>query len=134
MKKTWYLPAVMVVILIGCGGPTEKTQSGLSTQQESEIQAALQEKGFPAPKSLKVNESGWLVATFVLSDPKSAAYLENFATEAILTIRNTIYSYHVVSKYRVTLDGPPPGPGLVLRYGIARFIEGGKIEWEPAKK
>lgn len=134
MKKTWYLVAVMVVVLIGCGGPTEKTQPGLSTQHESEIQAALLEKGFPAPKSLEVNESGWLVATFVLSDPRSAAYLENFATDTILTIRNTIYRYSIVSKYRVTLDGPPPGPGLVLRYGSARFIEGGRVEWEPAKK
>jgi hypothetical protein len=118
-------------------GAKQKQQSSaqqLSTQNESEIQTALRSKGYPGPKSLEINESGWLVATFELSNPRSATYLENFATDTILIIRNTMYPHSVVSKYRVTLDGPPPGPDLVLRYGAARFIEGGKVAWEPAKK
>jgi len=120
--------------LIACGESAKKVQPVLSIQQKSEIKAALQAKGFPAPNSLEINESGWLVATFVLSDPRSATYLESFATDTLLTIRNTMYSHSIVKNYRVTLDGPSPGPGLVLRYGNARFIEGGKMEWEPAKK
>lgn len=106
----------------------------LSAQNESEIQTALKGKGFPAPKSLEITESGWLVVTFELPNPRSASYLESFATDSLLTIRNTMYPHSIVSKYRVTLDGPPPGPDLILRYGSARFIEGGKVEWEPAKK
>lgn len=114
---------------------TTRTQLGFSVQHESEIQTALRGKGFPAPKSLEVNESGWLVATFVLSNPRSSAYLESFATDTLLTIRNTMYPHSVVSKYRVTLEGPSPGPNLVLLYGSARFLEdGGSVKWEPAKK
>lgn len=108
-------------------------QQQLSAQNESEIQAALQSKGFPIPKSIELNESGWLVTTFELSNPRSASYLENFATNTLLTIRNTMYPHSIVSQYRVTLDGPPPGPDLVLRYGSAWFIEGGQVEWEPFK-
>jgi len=32
----------------------------------------------------------------------------------------------------VTLNGPPPGTGLIRRFGSARFIEGGQVEWEAA--
>jgi hypothetical protein len=130
------IPALVLIVgvLIQCGGPTQKAPAGLSTQQKTEIQAALQAKGFPSPKSLEVNETGWLVAIFELADPRSAAYLENFATDTVLLIRNTLYPSSAFSKYRVTLDGPSPGPGLVLRYGSARFIEGDKVVWEPTKK
>lgn len=134
MKKTWFLAIVMVAILISCGDYTEKQNLALSAQQGSEIRAALQGKGYPAPKSIEINESNWLVATFELANPRSAAYLEKFATETLLTIRNTMYPYSVVKNYRVTLEGPSPGPGLILRYGNARFIEGGRVEWEPAKR
>jgi len=113
--------------------PTLSAQK-LSAQNESEIQTALQSKGYPFPRSLEINETGWLVATFELSNPRSATYLENFATNTLLTIRNTMHPRSIASKYRVTLEGPPPGPGLILRYGSAMFIEGGKMAWEPARK
>lgn len=106
----------------------------LSQQDKSQILTALNNKGYPAPMSMEINDSGWLVAMFELTDPRSAAYLEKFATESLLTIRNTMQPNSIVSKYRVTLNGSSPGPGLILRFGNARFIEGGGLRWEPAKR
>ena len=132
MKITALL-LLIIFILGGCGTPAKKPEPALSAEHRSEIEAALQAKGFPIPSSLEI-ESGWLVATFILYDPRSAAYLESFATDSLLVIRNTTRPHGIVRNYRVTLDGPPPGPDLVLRYGSARFIEGGKLVWEPARK
>ena len=41
--------------------------------------------------------------------------------------------FKIVESYRVTLNGPSPGTGLIRRYGSARFFEGGQVTWEPAE-
>jgi hypothetical protein len=95
---------------------------------------ALRDKGLPQPTTLEVSEAGYLVATFTLADPVSAAHLRAFATDALLAIRNRMCADSSFGKYRVTLEGPSPGPGLTLLYGSARFIEGGSVDWDPAVK
>jgi hypothetical protein len=134
MRKAWFFMFVLAGFIVGCGGYNEKPAPTLSAQHKSEISDALRAKNIQAPVSIEIEDSGWLVATFELSNPKSAAYLENFASDALLTIRNALNSYSIVKKYRVTLNGPSPGPGLVLLYGSARFMEGGSLTWEPSKK
>jgi hypothetical protein len=31
--------------------------------------------------------------------------------------------------FRLNVNGPPPGTGLVRRYGFARVVEFGALEW-----
>jgi hypothetical protein len=38
-------------------------------------------------------------------------------------------SYQVAESYRVTVNGPAPGPGLINRFGSMRFTEGGSMDW-----
>jgi len=92
---------------------------------------ALKEKGYPEP-NLEVSDTGFLVATFTLSGPPTRQSLRTYAEEALLIIRNTMHPHQVVKSYRVTLNGPSPGPGLIRRYGVARYIEGYQVTWEPA--
>ncbi len=132
--RTWVIPLILAALLTGCDTGTPSQRPVLSSQDESAIFSALEQKGLPHPQSLEINDAGYLVVTFELANPRSPAYLEWFATEALLAIRNAMYPYSVVKSYRVTLNGPSPGPGLILRYGSSRFIEGGKVEWDPARK
>ncbi len=111
--------------------PTQPSRAGLTAEQTDAIQKALKAKGYPAP-TLTVTDGGFLVATFELPGPPPPS-LRAYAEGALLTIRNTMLPFHTFQNYRVTLNGPSPGPGLVRRYGVARFIEGGSVKWEPAE-
>jgi hypothetical protein len=103
----------------------------LTTEHRNAISSALRAKGYPLPVSLEVTDGGFLVATFEIDEPVDS--LQRFAEDRLLVIRNTMLPFHVVNNYRVTLNGPSPGQGLIRRYGVARFIEGGSVTWEPAK-
>jgi hypothetical protein len=46
----------------------------------------------------------------------------------LLAIRDALSPYGF-KNYRVNINGPPPGTGLIRRYGSARFIDGGNVEW-----
>jgi hypothetical protein len=105
----------------------------LTPDHRKAIDTALKQQGLPTPQSLEINDSRYLVATFELRGAVTAASLQDFAEKALLTIRNTMQPYRVVNAYRVTVNGPSPGPGLIRRYGSARFLEGGSLEWQPAK-
>lgn len=108
--------------------PTQLESHGLTSAHREMIAAALHEALLPEPQSLEVNESGYLVATFEGPQP-SAAAAQNFASRALMSIRNAMFNRHVISDYRVTLNAPSSGPDLTLRYGSAQFSEGGAIEW-----
>jgi hypothetical protein len=105
----------------------------LGEQDRGNIAAALRSEHLPQPKTLEVTSSGWLVATFELAPQEFRGSGQDFAEKALLAIRNTMYRYKPMHAYRVTLNGPSPGPGLISRYGSARFIEGDKVEWDAGK-
>lgn len=121
--------AALLVFAVSCSPPPE-----LSEEHRKEIASALTAADLPTPVSLEVESSGYLVATFAVTAlTLGGQSSEAFATKALLTIRNTMFPHKVFQSFRVTLNGPPPGPGLVARYGSARFNEGGSVEWSPAK-
>jgi hypothetical protein len=126
--KTWAGLCVSVAFLISC----ETTPSPqLGDQDRSGIAAALRGEHLPPPKTLEVTDAGWLVATFELAPEELTGSAQVFAERALLTIRNTMYRHKPMHAYRVTLNGPSPGPDLIRRYGSARFIEGGSgLEWD----
>jgi hypothetical protein len=68
--------------------------------------------------------------TFEISGRAPCGSFEAFGTDAVVAVREAMLPFHLTDKYHVTINGPPPGTGLIRRYGSARFIEGGRVEWE----
>lgn len=102
------------------------------------VTAALAEAGLPAAQSIEITDGSRLVATFEIDDAALAKMVaagitspKEFASKAVITVRNAELPFDLVDDYRVTMNGPPPGPGLVMRYGSARFSEGSSVSWEP---
>jgi hypothetical protein len=110
--------------------PDAPDESGLNEKQKQTILAAFDAKGFPAPQKLEITHSR-LVATFEIDDDalrKMAAIdittPKEFGSKAVILLRNAEMPLNLVDDYRVTINGPSPGPGLITRIGSARFSEG----------
>jgi len=104
---------------------------------ERAIADALSEAGFPAAQAIEI-DNGRLVVTFEFDDAaltlleaKGFGSAREVASKAVITVRNAELPFDLVDSYRVTMNGPSPGPGLIMRYGSARFSEGGAVAWEP---
>lgn len=109
--------------------PEQAVPKYLTEQHRSAINARLRSVGYPAPVSLEINGDGWLVATFELRSVPSGSF-RSFGENAVVAIREVMLPFHLTDKYRATVNGPPPGTGLIRRYGSARFIEGGEVQWK----
>jgi hypothetical protein len=131
----WF--GLLIVSLFILKKPTVQSTSesspitSLKYEDRELIATALRDARLPEPQSLDINNVGYLVATFEPAQPPSRAAAETFATTALFAIRNVMGRRNVVSNYRVTLNGPALGRGLVLRYGSALFSEGGSLDWQP---
>jgi hypothetical protein len=122
-----------LALALGCANSRQPRRSlTLTDEHRTAINKALKAKHYPAPESLEITEGGFLVATFQINGPVTPNSLEGFATGSLLAIREAMLPFKVVDNYRVTLNGPSPGTGLIRRYGNARFIEGDQVRWEPA--
>jgi hypothetical protein len=118
------------VLCCSAGGRRSITASTeLTTEHRNAINSALRANGYPSPQSLEISEGGWLVATFELRGAARGGSFEAFGTGAVVTIREAMLPFKTVSNYRVTVNGPSPGTGLIRRYGSARFIEGDRVQW-----
>jgi hypothetical protein len=100
----------------------------LSAEARAAVDDAFAKKAYIRPQRLEVNDIGFVVADFEVSDdfliPK-----RTFAEDRLLAIREALLPYGY-QDYRVNVNGPPPGSGLTRRYGSARYIaSGGKVEW-----
>jgi hypothetical protein len=115
-------------IALGCANSKPKART-LTYEERKTIQAALDSKNYPYADELEINDAGWLVATFQLND--RPASLQQFAEGTLITIREAALPLNIATSYRVTLNGPSPGTGLIRRYGSARFVEGDRVTWEP---
>jgi len=124
---------VLADCVLGCANSRTTTRKVLTTEHRVAIKEALKAKNYPAPTSLEITDGDWLVATFQLSGGIPGGSFQGFAQDAVITIREAMLPFHLVHAYRVTLNGPPPGTGLIRRYGSARFIEGAQVEWEAAR-
>jgi hypothetical protein len=122
--------AAAAVALAGCAA-SPPPPLPLSQAQKAAIAADLQRINFPAPSSLEVNESGYVVATFNGIDPSRVTDGgQSFAEVALLRIREQLLPSGKYQRYRVTINGDPPGTGMISRYGSARFVEGGALNWK----
>lgn len=121
---------IWIALILGCNAGRKEFPK-LTSDHHEQIDKALVAKGYPEP-ALEIADSGFLVATFELSGPRTPQELRAYAEGAVIIIRNTMRPYHLTDKYRVVLNGPSPGEGLIRRYGVARFMEGDQVRWEPA--
>jgi hypothetical protein len=102
----------------------------LTAEQRDDAIQALKEKALTLPTSLEVASTGFVVAEYELPDAyvaQLAIPLRRFAEMRLLTIREGLLP-HGYKDYRLKINGPSPGTGLIRRYGAARYA-GGSVEW-----
>ena len=129
MKWTSLLLLAPLLIVPGCV-PSEPPKPAVDYNKIA--RDALAKANLPAPNAIELTDNGWLTVTFQLEPVPSEQRAKAFAEKALLAIRNSLYDKGM-SKFRVTLNGTPPRPGLISRLGSARFIEGGAVEWAAGK-
>lgn len=122
--------ALWLGLVIACTSSRQRKPE-LTQEHRNAISAAFRAKNYSMPGDMEITDAGVLVATFEVNDPGD---VRSFAEDRLMAIRNAMYPFKVVSNYRVTVNGPSPGPGMIRRYGSARLFEGGSVEWEPGLK
>jgi hypothetical protein len=91
----------------------------------------LKSRALTQPDDLTISGAGFVTADYVLADAYRAQLaipLSAFAEVRLLAIREALLPFGF-KNYRVNINGTPPGTGLTRRYGSARYIDGGKVEW-----
>jgi hypothetical protein len=129
------IPLMIAAFMWMDARPSTPTQ--LTAGQRQSLEAALQAAGLPAAKSIAVDGKR-LIADFDLYRDADLALLvtaglkspREFGMKAVITIRNASVPFGFIDRYRVNVNGEPPGPGLISRVGSATFIEGGRAEWQ----
>jgi len=120
---------VLAIVYVNLPTSRKTEPRQLTEEHRRAITTALQEKGLPAPESIEIS-GGYLVVTIELKGNMSEGVPRRTGEGAVITIRNAMLGSGLVDSYRVTVNGPSPGPGLIRRYGSARFLEDYKVTWE----
>lgn len=118
---------LLAAMVLACSQSRKSEPKTLTSEHRDAIRASLKSRGIPNPASLELNDVGFLVATYELQ--KQPSNVRGFAESALLAIREAMLPFKAVENYRVTVNGPSPGTGMIRRYGSARMI-GGVVEWE----
>jgi hypothetical protein len=129
----WVVAAIFILYVISRFLGDAPTQDrALTPEEQTAVEAVLAKKAYPRPISIEVASSGFVTATFELSDEQRrglAIPLPTIGETRLIAIREALLPFGH-KNYRVNINGPAPGTGLVRRYGSARFIDaGGKVEW-----
>lgn len=128
-----FLPALLVA-LTACG-PAATTPPPLSEEQKQAIIADLSSVNYPVPQSIEVNkETGFVVATFLVTPDQIPDGGKALATDTLLKIRERLLPSGSYKNFRVTLNAPSEYTGIVERYGSARLIEDqSSVDWQQGK-
>jgi hypothetical protein len=132
---TWVVAGLFGLLFLGFIGslisPSPSGPSALSAQHLEAVTAELKRQGFNPPKSIEVASTGFVVAEFELTEAAVRAYpgtMRQFGESRLVAIREALLPFGF-DDFRVNVNGTPPGTGLVRRYGSARLIRGGQVEW-----
>jgi hypothetical protein len=101
--------------------------TALTSSDREAVSAVLRAQGLTEPASLELESTGFVVADYEVSDLTAGSY-RAFGQARLLAIREALLPSGF-KNFRVNVNGPPPGTGLVRRYGSARYIDGGRVEW-----
>jgi hypothetical protein len=96
------------------------------------MERTLTEAGVTGSWTWEQASGGWLVVTVEI--PEDDGYkARTIGTKGVLAVRNQFYQQKIAGmdsdRYRVTVNGPSPGPDMIKRYGSAR-LNGGEVNWE----
>jgi hypothetical protein len=101
----------------------------LTEAQQKDVTATLVSRGLTPPDEIEVQSTGFVVANYEIADGSIAQRNPRAFGEArLLAIREALLN-DGYKNFRVNVNGPPPGTGLIRRYGSSRFIDGGTVEW-----
>lgn len=121
--------ALIVSAVIGCGAAAEPRE--LSDEQRAAVMDAFKQDGRVPPETITIEGSGFVVAEFLMTDEHRkdlTGTVREYAERRLIMIREALLPYGF-ENYRVNVNGPPPGTGLIRRYGSARLIGNGSVEW-----
>jgi hypothetical protein len=116
---------VLLVIVSGLSrgnGPSELTQD-----HREAIERVHSMHAWTRPTHVEVSSVGFVVVEYEVPDGL-AIPPRTFGETRLLAIRDALLPYGF-KDFRVNVNAPSPGTGLVKRYGSARFIDGGSVEW-----
>lgn len=131
--KGLFASGLLLAAILACNLPKHE-KPVLTREHRGAIRDALAAKHLPDPDEIVLTDGEVLAVTFTLDAPPLTKSLRQLGEECVVTVRNAMYPYKTVENYRVTLNGPSPGPGMIRRYGSARLFAGGPVEWEAGIK
>jgi hypothetical protein len=113
---------------------SEVSNSKFTPQMLASVLGSIKQKNLPAPTIIELEDNDFLVATYDLPNViGSERAVQKLAEKSLMAMWNATHGTGIAKRYRVTVNGPPPRPGTVLRYGSAGLEEGGVMEWNAGK-
>ena len=97
-------------------------------EEHEHVRKTLKAHGWTEPTSIELRDDGFVVIDYQVDDTVAASQRRAFAEERLLAIREELL-VDGFKNFRLNVNGPPPGTGLVRRYGFARVVEFGALEW-----
>jgi hypothetical protein len=120
------LGALFVIVVIS-QMMTGSGPSALTAEHLGAVRAAHTVHAWIQPNTVELNSVGFIVAEYVIPDD-FAIPPKTLGQTRLLAIREALLPFGF-KDYRVNINGIPPGTGLIRRYGSARLIGGGSLEW-----
>jgi hypothetical protein len=120
---------VLIVVAVGfCVSQFRGTgPSSLTDEHRAAVERQLKARGLDQPITLRLETNGFIVADYNIRDA-DAYRARSMGEERLLAIREALLPFGF-EDYRVNINGPSPGTGLIRRYGASRFLAG-KMDWK----
>jgi hypothetical protein len=131
MRTKLYYAGVGLLILAAASwfGAARQSALALSPSVQTRIAQAFARAGLVPAQSIVREEGNRLVATFELPHQRVDGVPEAYARQAMYAMVTAV-QHDGFALYRVTINGPSPRPGLILRYGTLRSDPEGNLRWE----
>lgn len=124
-KLLWALGVVVVLALFA--PLIRQSAPVLTVAHRDAIEALHQQHAWTRPTALEVSDVGNIVTVTYELPADAGGTARGVAEARLLAIRELLLPSGFTS-FRVNINGPSPGTGLVRRFGSARFL-GDKLEW-----
>lgn len=119
--------AFLVALLFGIAcsaGPVRP----LTNVDREHVRKELDYRKLPQPTELTIQDTGFVVATYEATNIRRISQARELGESCLIAIREALLDKGY-RHFRVNVNGPPPGTGLIKRYGSARYMDGGEVEW-----